>query len=260
MQATWSLSPLPWESEFLQRNLWRLTVPAGTNEAAWMDGILPGLQQLPDDALVEAVVDATCIPLVRFLEDEGFRLCDSKFQFLTRVQADELPPAPATLPEGHSIRNHRPEDLNRILELTEQEVVRNPMLITKFKSPWFPSDTPSRWYSAWVKDVLNRGALCSVMTDGADVVQGFFAYLRAEDQDDLPVFKGILSAIAPSARGGRAHLALQDHLFRQQFHSPEFWLDNTTQISNTPIYRNHFHSGRQPHSIQLILLKGDQHG
>lgn len=256
MQATWSLSPLPWESEFLQRNLWRLTVPAGTNEAAWVDGILSGLQQLPDDALVEAVVDATCIPLVRLLEDEGFRLCDSKFQFLTRVQADQLPPAPATLPEGHSIRDYRESDLQAILNITEKELVQNPMLVTKFKSPWFPLETPSRWYSAWMKDVLRRGALCAVLENPAKAVVGYFAYIQGDDVDGLPMFKGVLTAIRPESRGGRVHLAMQDHLFRKAIHAPIFWLDNTTQISNRPVYRNHVNSGRKPHSISLIFLRG----
>lgn len=252
------MAPLPWESDFLQRNLWRLTLGAGTSEQTWAEDILPKLNGLPEDALVEAVVDATCISMVRLLEDQGFRLCDSKFQFLTRVKADQLPPAPATLPEGHSIRNYRETDLQAILDITQKELVQNPMLVTKFKSPWFPSETPSRWYSAWMKDVLSRGAHCSVLLNQVEDVAGFFAYLRAGSRDNVPVFKGILSTISKPSRGNRVHLALQDFLFRNQFECSEFWLDNTTQISNTPIFKNHFQSGRQPHSIQLIFLKGQQ--
>lgn len=231
-------------------------MPALTSEAAWTEGILPTLKQLPDDALVEAVVDATCIPLVRFLEDEGFRLCDSKFRFLTRVQANQLPPAPAILPEGHSIRDYRETDLQAILRITEKELVQNPMLITKFKSPWFTSETPSRWYSAWMKDVLSRGALCSVLENPAKVITGYFAYIQGDDFEGVPLFKGVLTAIQPESRGGRVHLAMQDHLFRGAIHSQTYWLDNTTQISNRPVYRNHVSSGRKPHSISLIFLRG----
>lgn len=250
------MAPLPWESDFLQRNLWRLTLGAGTSEQIWAKDILPKLKELPEDALVEAVVDATCISMVRLLEDQGFRLCDSKFQFLTRVRADQLPPAPATLPEGHSIRNYRENDLQAILDITEKELVQNPMLVTKFKSPWFPSETPSRWYSAWMKDVLSRGALCAVLENPAQVVVGYFAYIQGEDVEGFPLFKGVLTAIRPESRGGRVHLAMQDHLFRNAIQAPTFWLDNTTQISNRPVYRNHVNSGRKPHSISLIFLRG----
>ena len=258
MMETWSLKPLPWESEFLQCNLWRLSLPVGIGASHWDNEIAPELRQVPEDALIEAVVDAGCMAIMHKIEDAGFRLCDSKFRFLTKVQAHQLPPAPSTVPEGHNIRSYRPTDLHAVLQLTESESVQNPLLVTKFKSPWFPADTPSRWYASWIEDVLNRGAICSVLTDPDESVVGYFAYMESGELDGLPLYKGVLSAVAKNARGGRVHLALQDHLFRTQINIPEFWLDNTTQISNKPIYRNHFHSGRKPHSIHLIFLKGER--
>ncbi|MDB4787338.1 hypothetical protein OAG26_01385 [Flavobacteriales bacterium] len=256
MSATWTLDALPWESDFLKRDLWRLKIAAGFTESDWINGALIALRNIPSSSLCEAVVDSTCIEHARLLEDEGFRLCDSKFQFLTRVEANALPPAPATIPEGHQVRTYHEKDLEAVLSLTEKELVQNPMLITKFKSPWFPSDTPSRWYSTWIKDVMSRGGLCSVLVNATGRVVGFFAYLRGPDIDGIPVFKGILTAIEPQSRGGRVHLAMQDHVLRNDIHDPVFWLDNTTQISNRPVYRNHVNSGRKPHSISLIFLKG----
>ncbi|MCH1575841.1 MAG: hypothetical protein L7S67_06165 [Flavobacteriales bacterium] len=256
MSTPWTLTALPWESKFLQQELWRLKIDSGFTESDWFNGALPALRKVQDSALCEAVLDSTCIHHSRLLEDEGFRLCDSKFQFLTKVKANELPPVPATIPDGHAIRDYQDKDLEAVLTLTEQELVQNPLLITKFKSPWFPSDTPSRWYSAWIQDVMSKGGLCSVLVNAQEKVVGYFAYLQGQDLSGIPVFKGILTAIEPKARGGRVHLAMQDHLFRNAIRHPEFWLDNTTQISNRPVYRNHVNSGRKPHSISLIFLRG----
>ena len=257
MTATWTLAALPWESDFLKRELWRLQIRNGFSSQEWTDGVLPALQKIPATALCEAVLDARNITIARLLEDEGFRLCDSKFQFLTRVQASTLPPCPASMPQGHLIRSFGSQDLPSILQLTEDEVVKNPLLITKFKTPWFEHGTASKWYAAWLRDVLEQGAPCSVLWDAQGSVAGYFAYQKKGTHEGLPVYKGILSSVRPAARGHRVHLLLQDHLLRTAIAEPEFWLDNTTQVSNNPVFRNHFNSGRKPHTISLVFLRGD---
>lgn len=258
MPKPWSLHKLEWESGFFNRPLYRLELLPDFQSTDW-SALESSLGELPSSALCEATVDSLCISHVGLLEDAGFRLCDSKFQFLTKVHASALPPCPNTLAEGHHVRSYLPKDLDAILELTEAQIAQNPKLITKFKSKWFPPDAASRWYRSWMEDVLRRGALCSVLVGKEDNVLGFFAYQEKEAIGGVRLFKGILAAIEPQARGGKGHLAMQDHLFRTAFEASEFWLDNTTQISNPAVFKNHFHSGRRPHQIQLIFLKGEPH-
>ena len=112
------------------------------------------------------------------------------------------------------------------------------MLVTKFKSPWFPLRN-----AISVVFSLDEGrapqAPCALFWKTQPAVVGYFAYIRM----GFPC-----SPLNPEGDG----LAMQDHLFRKAIH-PIFWLDNTTQISNRPVYRNHVNSGRKPHSISLIF-------
>ena len=51
---------------------------------------------------------------------------------------------------------------------------------------------------------------------------------------------------------------LQQFLFEEMAKrdTSEVTLDNTTQVSNYPVIRNHAKSGRRPDHIELVMFRG----
>ena len=77
-------------------------------------------------------------------------------------------------------------------------------------------------------------------------VAGYFIYLPGKTQEGIAVYKGILSVIELKHRGRNLHVHLQQFLFEEMAKRHEqVTLDNTTQVSNYPVIRNHAKSGRQ---------------
>ena len=246
-----------WESDFFERDWFLISFDARSYGYEDLDALRERLQALLNGAapgLYEIELDARQLFLSPALEDCGFRLWDSQFRFLTRIDRNRLPHYAYELPDDVTLRAAAPSDREAILALNRAHLTRDTSLVSKLKSPTFsPADT-ERWFDAWIKNSLAEDALVSVLESG-DQIGGFFIYLRRGDRDGLALYKGVLCAIDPRWRGRNLHLALQEHIFRHQVVEDEFFVDNTTQISNPAIYRNHFHSRREPRDIRLIFLR-----
>ena len=63
---------------------------------------------------------------------------------------------------------------------------------------------------------------------------------------------GVLTAVEPAYRGEKAHLSMQSFLYQ---HIPEnrFYLDNTTQLTNFAIIKNHITSQKKLNRMDLFF-------
>ncbi|QTN39142.1 hypothetical protein HZ996_08335 [Cryomorphaceae bacterium] len=245
-----------WESNFFDRAMWSLDL----ERRKWSYEDIPDFASRLDElfeetgqGLYDCELDARYLFLAPALEDRGFRLWDSRFQFITRFKREELPHYPYDLPEEIELRSYSPSDKAQIHELNKKYLIQAKQLVTKFRSSFFPADASERWFTAWIDNSLEEGGYCSVL-DRDGVLEGFFIYLRREYGDGLPLFKGVLTSITPEYRGKNLHLAMQEQILRDQISDPEYYLDNSTQIGNIPVVKNHFNSHRKPTAMNLIFL------
>ncbi len=213
------------------------------------------------DTLLKVSVDARRLHAIPWLERQGFELWETRYVWLTTWSRDELT-------QTHALHASKPEDRivwgaeahhEAILSMTQEQVAKSTAVVNRFDSPFYPEGSSETWYAKWIAQVLqNPEALVAVAEHGEDrEVAGYFIYLPGEPQDGVDVYKGILSVIQPAHRGRNLHVHLQQFLFEEMAKRHErVTLDNTTQVSNYPVIRNHAKSGRRPDHIELVMFRG----
>lgn len=219
------------------------------------------LEKGSPEHLFKASLDAQLIQGAPVLERLGFELWETRFVWMTQMTSSLLVQefGVQNSDSTFSIHWNQPEDNEEIVEMAVELVAQSHDVITRFDSPFYPSGSGSRWYKSWLEDVLNTpSTLVSLARHKpSGKLAGFFLYQRKGEQKGCPVFKGILSAVSPEFRGNKLHIHLQKEIFKKISKVGEtVWLDNTTQLSNYPIIRNHARSGRRPQEIQLVFFKG----
>lgn len=253
-----TLAPKTWESDFFKRSFATLEIDEAfltSFDTAALKPLLQKLLQRADEqktALIELSMDSKGFGLIPILEAAGFRLVDSKVCFFTlinRHKTERFDPAVGSLAMA------APADLPAILELTKISFCQNPAFFSRFKHRGYFSEKESEnYYCAWItnhfKDPLS---LIAVLRD-KNAVQGYFFYRKDGMYEDLPVYKGMLAAVTPPYQRYKSHLVLQTFLFDQLPHD-RFFVDNTTQLTNFPILKNHITAQRQLQSVTFILYR-----
>jgi len=203
-------------------------------------------------ALLECHLGMTHFALAAGLEDAGFRLVDTRIQFLTRWSRAQVP---GDTPLAGQIRDACEADLPRIFALTRMGFSDNPRLVSRFKNPaYFSKEQGQRYFEAWIRNTaFSSGSATAVYVVEAQVV-GYFIYQVQGEHHGLPVVKGILSAVDPAYRGANAQLAMQAHLY-SRLGLEHWYLDNTTQLTNMPVMRNHVRSGKHLEQIMLTFYR-----
>ena len=213
------------------------------------------------ETLLKVSVDARQHRAIPWLERQGFELWETRYVWLTTWSRDELA-------QTHALHAALPEDRivwgteahhEAILSMTQEQVAKSTAVVNRFDSPFYPEGSAEMWYAKWIAQVLqNPKALVAVAERGKErEVAGYFIYLPGEPQDGVDVYKGILSVIQPAHRGRNLHVHLQQFLFEEMAKRHErVTLDNTTQVSNYPVIRNHAKSGRRPDHIELVMFRG----
>ncbi len=149
----------------------------------------------------------------------------------------------------------QPEDLPTILALTKVSFCKNPAFFSRFKHPEYFSEKESEnYYCAWITNHFSDPKSLMAVLHDKGAVQGYFFYRKDEIHEDLPVYKGMLAAVAPAYRQYKSHLALQTFLFDRIPHD-RFFVDNTTQLTNFPILKNHITAQRQLKSVTFIFYR-----
>ena len=213
------------------------------------------------ETLLKVSVDARQLHAIPWLERQGFELWESRYVWLTTFSRDELT-------QKHALHASLPEDRivwgteahhEAILSMTRAQVAKSTAVVNRFDSPFYPKDSAEMWYAKWIAQVLqNPMALVAVAEHGEKrEVAGYFIYLPGDPRDGVAAYKGILSVIQPAHRGRNLHVHLQQFLFEEMAKRHErVTLDNTTQVSNYPVVRNHAKSGRRPDHIEFVMFRG----
>jgi len=257
-KVAFSVSLKEWESEFFGRTFGSLAwthapgPPASLPEAADALGRVCREADAAAFAVVECHLDVNELAMAAALETVGFKLVDSRIRFVTRFTVADIPD---TTPTRGVIVDAMPEHRDRIVELTHAGFTDNGHLVSRFKNPeYFSRDESRRYFEAWIDNTVfdTRSASAVFLVD--DDVVGYYIYQARDSREGIPVVKGILTAVEPEHRGANAQLAMQAHLYRK-FGFDEWFLDNTTQLTNAPVIRNHIRSAKRLEEIVLTFYR-----
>jgi hypothetical protein len=251
-----TLEPNQWETRFFGRRMGCLALAAEAAAAleppAWQQAV--SLIAAESDAydLVQIHLDVRPLALAPALEDVGFRLVDTRISFLTRLDSSSV--ARYEPPVG-VVRPARPGDLADLLVLTHRRLTHNPGFHSRYKTPaFFTPEETARWFTAWVENDLAdpRSRMAVWVVDGRPV--GFFGYQRQDDREGLPFYKSTVAAVDEDRGGQNAHMFLQTILF-DGMPAGELWVENTTQLTNSPIIHNNLLLGRRLDRIELTFFR-----
>jgi len=247
-----------WETRFFERRIGVLEVSPAAFAAlppeSRANAVLLAVAAADADGhrLVQAHVDVAAIEVTASLEDAGFRLVDTRVEFLTRLDRRTLPRHEA--PFG-TVTIAGIEDLPDLLTLAHEGLTRNPGFLSRYKNPdYFTPEETARWFAAWVEHgVGDPGSLTALWrVDGTPAA--FFGYARRGERRGLPMYQSTLTVAAEAARGHKAQIFLQTPLFAAM-PTDEFWVGQVTQLTNTPVYRNNFVLGRRLHRVSLTFFR-----
>ena len=249
-QGSLSFALKEWDSDFFGRQIRELTLNGPLN----CSELEAALSRLDQEGVwgIEIRVDPDRMSDIPKLEDAGFRLVDSKMSFVSHLTTSSIDQTP--LPFG-TLRQVERADLPRVCELTIKNLIDNPTVYSRYKdSRLFTREESIRYYNAWnQRAFLEQPELFAVWEINGNV-GAFFNYMRVNHRELNPMFKGILTAVAPEYRGRNAHNIMQSFLFKR-FGESEWWIDNTTQVSNTPVIRNHIRAGKDFHGASIVLFR-----
>lgn len=197
--------------------------------------------------------------LVPYLEMYGFRMVDSRISFKTLLTPDNLKEQSFPLDFGNlRIELFSNRYLNEIIFLTNKHLTHNSSFVSRFKNPLFMDPgAAEKYFTTWIKNsVLSQNSVSCILLDTDDAVKGYFIYEKKGTENGLPIYKGILTVIDEEYRGKSTHLAMQSYLF-SQIKEPKYFVDNTTQLTNLPVIRNHIKSHRTLNSIALTFYRSN---
>ena len=243
-----------WDSDFFGREIFGLEVNDEFDPAELGSAI----EDLDQHELwgTECHLPTAQFGVTPVLEELGFRLVDSRMVFVSTWTVDDI--ADVDVPHGR-LRPVRDGDLTEIDALTVRHLVDNPMFRSRFTDRrLFTREESIRYYAAWNRLALRQDPDLFVVWDVDGAVVGYFNYMRQGEADGLPMFKGVLTAIDSDHRGHDAQNIMQSYLFAR-FGVERWALDNTTQITNLGVVRNHIKAGKrfQDAIITLYRLSGD---
>jgi len=265
INQTFEVSKKDWESTFFGFNFASLTLIEKISSIHFYDnyeGYKSELSSLLIEAekeynLIEANIDTSVSFVIPLLEDLGFRFVDSKISFFTllnkeNIQSQMFEQANTRI----KIREKLESDFQEISDLAINFMVNDKAFVSKYKNKlFFESSLAEKYFREWVKNTFYaENSIISVAINEVNKVIGFFIYEKKKDIDGIPVYKGILTTVNPDYRGSDIHLSLQSFIFGK-IGIKEFYIDNTTQLTNIPIIRNHIKSNRYLKNISFTFIK-----
>jgi hypothetical protein len=253
-----SLKIKEWETEFFKKTFGSLTTDHNLLVTLPNESIYSAFESLLSYAdenqydILELHLDISGLALVPVLEDNGFRLVDTMATFITLIEKKHIEKYSSDVGEmGFAKKN----EIEQILRLTHQTLTNNPSFLSRYKNRiFFTQEESERYYSAYILNhVDNKDALFAIWKT-EDRVIGYFIYKRADRYKGKQVYKGILTAVHPEYRGYKAHLVMQSFLY-DYFPEEQFYLDNTTQLTNFPTIKNHMRSRKNLNRINLTFFR-----
>jgi hypothetical protein len=252
-----SLKIREWETKFFKRVFGSLAIHPRFYTHEQPEVLRSALESVllkadADYDLIESHCHISGTRIIGIIEDQGFRLVDSRITFLTFVEKTKLND---DLSHSGSIFFATPDDLSDVLYLTHESLTNNPSFFSRFKDPtYFSPEETKRYYSAWIENHFDDPDSFFAVSKDNDKTIGFFIYKREGFYQGMHVYKGILSAVSPDYRGHRLHFGMQSFL-HNHFPEEQFYVDNTTQLANVPTIRSHIHSGKHLDRIELTFYR-----
>lgn len=258
-----SLKTKEWETTFFRRkfgilrinhNL-LLTLGDKTNHH-----ILDSLLAFADENgfnLLEFQCDVSAIELIPIIEQKNFCLVDIRVTFITLI----LKP----ISEKYSFDRRemtlaRKSDLQEILHLTHKSFTHNPSFFSRFKNKkYFTQEETKRYYSAWIENHLGNDNTLFAVLKRKERIIGYCIFRLVGRYQGKPLYKEILVAVDPDYRGRKASLSLVSFLY-DRVPEDQFYLDDTTNLTNFSALKNIIRQRRNLKRIELIFyrLKGGE--
>ena len=250
---SFGFSKKKWESDFFGINYYEIDFLENTDESVFKIELKRFLQEV-DFNIIEINFDIRYINFAKILENNGFQLIDSRISFVTLITAEDKTFNYPNKYSDYQIRNAVPEDKESIIRMTHKYLTNNSDFVSRYKNQdLFEDDDAERYFETWIKYSLGleNGRTC--VATFKDEVVGFFIFEEKGQHKETTLYKGILCAVETAHQGKKLHLSMQSFLFKQ-FEQKAFYLDNTTQLSNFPVIKNHIRSNRRLSKISLTFL------
>lgn len=245
-----------WDSDFFGRDFYLLDVSEGLE----IDRLKNELDRLDADGVfgTECQISIRNIEMMAHLEELGFRIVDSRMEFITDTNRGEHE---IVAPVG-VFRRFEPQDWEALSDITVKNFVDN----DQFKSRYtnrniFSRDESLRYYLQWHRWVLDVSPDLFLSWVDKDKYVGFYSILRLSDpQSARPRYKVGLAAIDPAYRSYNGQNLMQAWLFRETRDS-EWTTVNSPQLTNTAGLKNNIRSGKEFKTIELFFFRKNQiHG
>jgi len=263
-EPLFSLQRKDWESDFFAVPIGSLQFTAASDLDKYysypeLRTQLTGLLEIADARyhLLEIDIDVKQMFVVPLLEEHGFRLVDSRCSFLTFLEKDDLAAQMFDVANDQiEIRDKTERDLEPIIDLTVNFLVNDTGFLSRYKNgAYFSKVSAERYFCEWVRNAFRSpGSIISVAAHKTCEVVGFFIYEKRGSRNDFPLYRAMLSVVNPEFRRNGIHLAMQSFILKQ-FGESGFYIDNTTQLANVSVIRNHIKSHRSLNFISLILWR-----
>jgi hypothetical protein len=242
-----------WDSEFFSREFFQLDVMGKINAIELKDELVA----LDKKGVfgVECKINIRNLDLIPVLEDLGFRLVDSRMEFVThtfRGTSDIIAPL-------GEFRRYVESDWPMLEELTANNFVDNPNFKSRYTNrSMYSKEESLKYYLQWHRWVLDVSPdLFLSWVDGEKLV-GFYSILRQNTGDaGRPRYKVGLAAIDPEYRSYDGQNLMQAWLFRETV-DPEWTTVNSPQLTNTSGLKNNIRSGKEFETVQLFFFRMNQ--
>jgi hypothetical protein len=244
------LSKKNWDSEFFGRDFYSLAIPSDIN----MSELKSQLKDLDCSGAfgTECHINIRSFGHIAGLEELGFRLVDSRMEFITHSFRGEVD---IVAPVGE-FRRYRDTDWSQLADITIKNFVDNAAFTSRYTNrDLFSRDESIRYYLQWHKWVLDVSPdLFLTWVDGRKYV-GFYSILRLPDVVlDRPRYKVGLAAIDPDYRSHNGQNLMQAWLFRET-PDPEWTTINSPQLTNTSGLKNNIRSGKELKAVELFFFR-----
>lgn len=239
-----------WDSDFFNKEFYSLQVDGSANP----EDLSEQLKGMDGKGVygIECHQNIRNLAEIRLLESQGFRLVDSRMEFVTHTQ--RLPEQ--VNPEVGLFRRYESKDWDQLVAISEANFVDNPAFQSRYNNRWIYSREESlRYYLRWHTWVLETSPDLFLSWVDGDKLVGFYSILRLPDSEHpYPKYKVALAAIDPDYRALKGQNLMQAWLFHNT-PDAEWTTVNSPQLTNTSGLKNNIRSGKNFVAIELFLFR-----
>ena len=239
-----------WDSEFFGRDFYELKAETAEDviEASSQ------FDQLDADGVfgIECQINIRNLDAIPHLERLGFRLVDSRMEFITHTFRGEKD-IPAPIGE---FRRYEERDWDDLAAITIENFVDNPNFKSRYTNrDIFSREESLRYYLQWHKWVLDVSPDLFLSWIDGDKYVGFYSILRLPDEErGIPKYKVGLAAIHPEYRSHNGQNLMQAWLFRET-PDADWTTINSPQLTNTSGLKNNIRSGKEFKTVELFFFR-----